>query len=75
VVWVDDASVSRRHAVIHVDGDRATIEDCGSKNGTFVDGARVDGAATLQPGEPFWLGEARFVLFRYAAEKTTTTKV
>ncbi|MCA9299773.1 MAG: FHA domain-containing protein, partial [Phycisphaerales bacterium] len=39
------ASVSRRHARIVV-GERTTIEDLGSANGTFVDGAR------LEPGVP-----------------------
>jgi pSer/pThr/pTyr-binding forkhead associated (FHA) protein len=33
-VWVGHSSVSRRHARIVVAGDRATIEDLGSKNGT-----------------------------------------
>lgn len=72
-VWVDDTSVSRRHAVIHVDGDCATIEDCGSKNGTFVAERRIDGETALRPGEVFQLGEVRLALYRYEAAKTTTT--
>ena len=35
VLWIDHASVSRRHARIVVAGDETSIEDLGSKNGTF----------------------------------------
>ncbi|MEL6793194.1 MAG: trypsin-like peptidase domain-containing protein [Pseudomonadota bacterium] len=38
---VDGASVSRRHALIRFEGDAPSIEDLGSTNGTFVDGARL----------------------------------
>ncbi|HEX9187711.1 MAG TPA: winged helix-turn-helix domain-containing protein, partial [Vicinamibacteria bacterium] len=42
-VRIDAPSVSRRHACIRVDGAQVTIEDLGSKNGTFVG----DGAAPI----------------------------
>src|SRR5207253_11318258 len=42
VVWIDDSSVSRRHARIAVDEDGATIEDLSSKNGTYGQGRRID---------------------------------
>lgn len=42
--------ISRRHARIVVAGDHLTIEDLGSKNGTFVDGKRVTGTRELQNG-------------------------
>ena len=37
-IWVDHSSVSRRHALLRVTEEEATIEDCGSRNGTFVGG-------------------------------------
>jgi DNA-binding winged helix-turn-helix (wHTH) protein len=40
-VFVDDPSVSRRHARVVVFDDGATVEDLGSKNGTFVTDRRV----------------------------------
>jgi two-component system, NtrC family, response regulator AtoC len=43
-IVIDDPSLSRRHAVIRV-GQKVTIEDCGSQNGTRV------GDAKLAPGE------------------------
>jgi DNA-binding winged helix-turn-helix (wHTH) protein len=55
-VWVDDASVSRHHAVIRVSDGGATLEDSGSRNGTFLRGQRIDGAVPLQDGDEFVLG-------------------
>ena len=37
-VHIDDAKVSRHHARIVIDGNRATLEDLGSKNGTWLRG-------------------------------------
>jgi transcriptional regulator with PAS, ATPase and Fis domain len=38
-----DERLSRKHARLAFDGARWLIQDLGSKNGTFVDGARIDG--------------------------------
>lgn len=40
-ILIENAGVSRRHAVIRWSGDRTTIEDMGSANGTFVNGKKV----------------------------------
>ncbi len=40
-VAVPHQSLSREHARILLDGDQAILEDLGSKNGTYLDGARV----------------------------------
>jgi DNA-binding winged helix-turn-helix (wHTH) protein len=42
VVWVDDPSVSRHHARILVAGPEARLEDLGSKNGTLLNGERIE---------------------------------
>ena len=55
-VWIDDTSVSRRHAVIHVDEEGATLEDSQSRNGTFRRGQKVEGAVQLEDGDEFVLG-------------------
>jgi sigma-54 dependent transcriptional regulator, acetoin dehydrogenase operon transcriptional activator AcoR len=39
-----DTEVSRRHAIIARDGAAWTVADSGSRNGTFVNGARVERA-------------------------------
>ena len=45
------ASVSRRHAIIHRDGDQVTVEDLGSRNGTRVNGRPVTGTQALLAGD------------------------
>jgi DNA-binding winged helix-turn-helix (wHTH) protein len=55
-VWIDDTSVSRRHAVIHVSEQGATLEDSQSRNGTFRRGQRIDGAVELEDGDEFVIG-------------------
>jgi DNA-binding winged helix-turn-helix (wHTH) protein len=71
LVWVEDPSVSRRHAILRVERDRVTVEDCGSRNGTFVDGERVDGPRRVGPGDKIWLGQACLQLVHYMPEQTT----
>jgi DNA-binding winged helix-turn-helix (wHTH) protein len=50
-VWIDSAVVSRHHARLVVQRDCITIEDLGSRNGTFVNGARVVGVSALAHGD------------------------
>jgi hypothetical protein len=63
--------VSRRHARVIVDGDRPSIEDLGSKNGTFVNGKRVKTHA-LNDGDELLFGRSRFVLRAVGSETTVT---
>lgn len=39
----DDERISRRHARVAFDGRRWTIEDLGSRNGSYLEGVRIDG--------------------------------
>jgi DNA-binding winged helix-turn-helix (wHTH) protein len=72
-VWVEHPGVSRRHAVIRVAGSTATIEDCSSKNGTFVGAERVAGRRELRAGDEIWLGPALVRFAAYAGDATTET--
>jgi len=74
VVWIDDASVSRRHARITVDDDGATIEDLGSKNGTYVRGRKIQKPARLADRDVIKIGPARMVfrLFRKTGSTAST---
>jgi len=56
VLWVDDGTVSRRHAMIRVDGDGAVLEDLGSRNGTFVRERRIEAPVALHDGDRIRLG-------------------
>jgi DNA-binding winged helix-turn-helix (wHTH) protein len=70
---VDGPGVSRRHARIDVRDGRATLVDLGSKNGTFVDGARLEGPRALRDGDTIRLGRRVSVVFRsHAADPTET---
>src|SRR5277367_1847615 len=48
--------VSRRHARIVIRGTEAVLEDLGSKNGTFVNGERLEGPYALRAGDKVQLG-------------------
>src|SRR5215217_924363 len=54
-VVLDDASVSRRHALVVERGGEAVIADDRSRNGLFVNGRRVR-QATLHNGDEVQLG-------------------
>ena len=51
-----DGLVSRRHARIGQSGAGATVEDLGSRNGTFVNGNQIHGPTRLVPGDQLQLG-------------------
>ena len=70
-MWVEHPSVSRRHAVIRVAGGQATIEDCGSKNGTFLHGERIEGPRELRAGDEIWLGRATLRFGVYTTDAST----
>ncbi len=41
-VQLKDSEVSRRHAMLEIRDERATLVDLGATNGTYVDGERID---------------------------------
>jgi pSer/pThr/pTyr-binding forkhead associated (FHA) protein len=60
-VFLNQPGVSRRHARLTISGGQATIEDLGSKNGTFVGDQRVEGVRALQDGEVVGIGSVKLV--------------
>jgi len=54
---LEDGKVSRRHAKIVVVDGLARICDLGSRNGTIVNGDKIEGEAILLPGDRFQIGE------------------
>jgi DNA-binding winged helix-turn-helix (wHTH) protein len=70
-VRIDSGAVSRRHAVVTVSDGGASIEDLGSKNGTFVNRERVCGVRPLSDGDEIRLGPVRLV-FRLSPVPPTT---
>jgi hypothetical protein len=51
-----DTTVSSRHAILDSRTDGLWVEDEGSTNGTFVNGARVTSARLLHPGDVIRIG-------------------
>ena len=70
-IWIDAPGVSRHHARIRLEGTQATIEDLGSKNGTFVGGRRVMAATPLADGDQIRLGSVALT-FRIPPPPTAT---
>ena len=62
-VWIDAAGVSRHHARIVVSGRDATVEDLGSKNGTYVGARKVSAPQQLADGDQIRLGSV-IITFR-----------
>ncbi|HEX6778233.1 MAG TPA: FHA domain-containing protein [Ktedonobacterales bacterium] len=51
---------SRYHAELHLERGKAYLKDCGSMNGTSVNGQKVWGLAPLQQGDVLDIGGQRF---------------
>jgi len=68
-VWLDATSVSRVHARVVIAGGRATVEDRGSTNGTFVNGARITSRHSLVDGSTVTFGSER-AIFREWSDAT-----
>ena len=62
-IFLDDVTVSRRHAELRRDGDRFTIEDLGSLNGTFVNRRRIE-TAELEDDDELQIGKYRLTFLR-----------
>lgn len=70
-VWLDSTSVSRRHACITVTGNKATLEDLGSKNGTFLRDTRVRETVSVADGDVIRVGAVEMT-FRIVAPDVST---
>jgi DNA-binding winged helix-turn-helix (wHTH) protein len=73
-VWLDSASVSRRHARIIIDGERVTVEDLKSKNGTRVRGRQLKGPGRLADGDEIRFGSITVTFRIWAAGEATRTE-
>jgi pSer/pThr/pTyr-binding forkhead associated (FHA) protein len=56
---LDQETLSRVHAALRVHDDGVEIEDLGSSNGTFVNGARISSIVRVMPGDDVRLGHVR----------------
>lgn len=63
---LDDALVSRRHAVLHTTPDRVDLEDLGSRNGVTVNGSKVAGTKRVSHLDRITIGGHELVLVEVA---------
>lgn len=61
-IFLDDITVSRKHAEIIRVNKAYLIKDCGSLNGTYVDG-KVENEATLFDGVELFIGKFKMHFF------------
>jgi pSer/pThr/pTyr-binding forkhead associated (FHA) protein len=61
-IFLDDVTVSRRHAEFHRTGEDFTVSDVGSLNGTYVNRDRID-RVQLKDGDEVQIGKYRLVFF------------
>ncbi len=73
-IFLNAPGVSRRHALIKISTGRATIEDLGSKNGTFVGDQRVDGSRSLADGDTIGVGSVKLTLNVIQTPSSTETQ-
>jgi pSer/pThr/pTyr-binding forkhead associated (FHA) protein len=62
-VFLDDVTVSRKHAELVRDGETYTITDLGSLNGTFVNRKRIE-SAELEDDDEVQIGKYRLTFLR-----------
>ncbi len=68
-IFLDDVTVSRRHAEFVRSGDGFAVRDVGSLNGSYVNRERID-EAQLASGDEVQIGKYRLVF--YPSQHSTT---
>jgi DNA-binding winged helix-turn-helix (wHTH) protein len=71
--FFDHTSVSRHHARIEISGERVTVEDLQSKNGTFLGGKKLDSPAMLADGDELKLGSVSLKFRVFPLSGSTAT--
>jgi len=74
VIVLESPTISRHHAKLSIEGDRATLEDLGSKNGTWIGTVPVTAGVPVQDGDELRLGSVVMVL-RFRGDGSSTETV
>ena len=70
-IHVDHESVSRRHARVVVTRQGATVEDLGSKNGTYVGSDRITAPTALEDRDRVRFGSVSLTFRNWSIGATT----
>ncbi len=62
-IFLDDVTVSRRHAEFVRSGTHFSVRDLGSLNGTYCGGERIDAQLELRDGVEVQVGKFKFTFF------------
>lgn len=62
-IFLDDVTVSRRHAEFIRRGTVFSVRDLGSLNGTYLDNAIIDGEVPLRDGQDVQVGKFRLTFY------------
>lgn len=62
-IFLDDVTVSRKHAEFRRSGTTFSVVDLGSLNGTYCDGVRIESEVVLDDGVEVQVGKFRFTFF------------
>ena len=73
-VCIDSLTLSRRHACIVIDGGGATLEDLGSKNGTYLNRHPVTQPVMLNDGDRIQVGSVEMTYRTEATLPSTITR-
>src|SRR5262245_44955337 len=73
-IFLDDRSVSRRHARILIGADGVTLEDLGSKNGTQVQGVKVAVRVPLSDSDKILVGSVPLTIRIFTVPDSTETR-
>lgn len=65
---IRDKFLSRRHAEISFSDGQWLVRDCGSVNGTIVNGTKLVAPAALRPGDRIALGDSEVIFEESASE-------
>ena len=74
-IVINDPEISRKHARLYIQGNSYVVEDLGSTNGTFINGKRLSGPVTLQPGATLRFGDNVVLAFEIIGVEEDATKV
>jgi DNA-binding winged helix-turn-helix (wHTH) protein len=73
-VWLDSPGISRHHARMTIEGDRVTVEDLGSKNGTYVRGDPVTEPTALADGDEIRFGSLPLTFRVWSSSGSTVSE-
>jgi DNA-binding winged helix-turn-helix (wHTH) protein len=74
-IWLDSASVSRRHASLTVTSTSVVVRDLQSKNGTAVRGAPVVEPVAVSDGDQIRFGSVTLTLRTWAPDRSTKSGI